>query len=267
MEEPPGVTRAVAKPSKTVGISIGGGLACSRGDCGGRIGDLLASGGSRGALPDPKWVPTVPIGAKHVVFQCQSVPKYTKSDTKVAKRFANSFANVRFDLSIMRTLDISETDSISVRSKANCSRSHEMETPHASIAHDRCGRAIPFRGRRQWPQASRNPPTPGSGVWGGRRGWGQRQCLRGYMWGGAGGGCVWQTCQRGVSISRARAVPLQKWKFKPFLKEELGFRGPWEVAQLPFWSPGDTTSASETGSEIARGPLGAFWDENRSEKW
>ena len=53
------VIRAVEELSKTVGISIGGGSACSRGDCGGRVGDLLASGGSRGALPGPKWVPTM----------------------------------------------------------------------------------------------------------------------------------------------------------------------------------------------------------------
>ena len=59
VEEGPGVTRAVAKPSKTVGISIGGGSACSRGDCGGRIGDFLASGGSRSAFSDPKWVPAM----------------------------------------------------------------------------------------------------------------------------------------------------------------------------------------------------------------
>ena len=98
-----------------------------------------------------------------------------------------------------------------------------------------------------------NPPTPRSGVWGGRREFGQRQCLRGCMWGGAGGRGVYPTCQRGVSISRARAVGLQKCKFKLSLEEELGFQAPWEVAQLPFWSPGDTTLASETGSEIARG--------------
>ena len=57
VEEYPGVTRAVAKLSKTVGISIGGGSACSRGDCGGRVGDFLVPGGSRSAFSDPKWVP------------------------------------------------------------------------------------------------------------------------------------------------------------------------------------------------------------------
>ena len=81
VEEGPGVTRAVAKPSKTVGISIGGGSACSRGDCGGRVGDFLASEGSRSAFSDPKWVPemffsvqSVPTGAQNVAFQSQTAP-------------------------------------------------------------------------------------------------------------------------------------------------------------------------------------------------
>ena len=57
VERPTDVTRAVAEPSKTVGISIGGGSACSRGDCGGRIGDFLVSGGSRRVFSDPNWMP------------------------------------------------------------------------------------------------------------------------------------------------------------------------------------------------------------------
>ena len=59
--------------------------------------------------------------------------------------------------------------------------------------------------------------------------------------------------RRNGAGARARAAGLQKWKLKPFLKEELGFQGAREVAQRPFWAPGETTLASETGSEIARG--------------
>ena len=98
-----------------------------------------------------------------------------------------------------------------------------------------------------------NPPTPGPACGAEGESLVRDSVLEGICGGGAGGRGVGPRRQRGVSISRARAVGLQKCKFKPFLKEELGFQDPWEVAQLPFWSPGDTTLASETGSEIARG--------------
>ena len=81
VEEGPGVTRAVAKPSKTVGISIGGGSACSRG-----IAEVaLATFWFQGALGAyflirngcPKCfcsVQSVPIGGKNAVFQSQTAP-------------------------------------------------------------------------------------------------------------------------------------------------------------------------------------------------
>ena len=77
--------------------------------------------------------------------------------------------------------------------------------------------------------------------------------LEGIYGGGRVGGVCSKGGNGGCRFPAREQLVSKKWKFKPFLKEELGFRGPWEVAQLLFWSPGDTTSASETGSEIARG--------------
>ena len=56
-----------------------------------------------------------------------------------------------------------------------------------------------------------------------------------------------------LPVGAGPEVSFQKWKLKLFFKEELGLQGAREGAQRPFWAPGETTLASETRSEIARG--------------